>query len=85
MQHKKLQFNGSKIGPQHWNILTVPEAAVSPGASLTAASARAKSNGSLSFMLCYQGQEEEEMDIAYISLESTLQEQHAYLPYRENL
>lgn len=70
MQHKKLQFNGSQIGPQHWNILTVPEAAISPGASLTADRARAKSNGSLSFMLCCEGQEEEEMDIAHISLES---------------
>ena len=62
MQHKKLQFNGSQIGPQHWNISTVPEAAISPGASLTADRARAKSNGSLSFMLCCEGQEEEEMD-----------------------
>lgn len=41
MQHKKLQFNGSKIGPQHWNSLTVPEAAISTGTSLTAERARA--------------------------------------------
>lgn len=29
MQNKKVQFNDSKIGPWHWNILTVPEAETS--------------------------------------------------------